>query len=114
MKYMLLFCGTAAEDEAWWRMSPEAKDEGYKQVGAWFEKYGPKLGDGCQLQPASTATTVRRDAGRNPVVTDGPFAESGEAVGGYTIMSAADLDEVLAAAKSWPGGAVEIRPVVER
>ena len=69
---------------------------------------------GYQLQPVSTATTVRRGENGSRVVTDGPFAESGEVVGGYCIVNVADLDEALALAKSWPGGSVEVRPVVER
>jgi hypothetical protein len=48
-------------------------------------------------------------------VTDGPFSESKETVGGYGILSVANLDEAIAIAKSWPGGGtVEIRPVVDR
>lgn len=114
MKYMLLFCGTVAEDEQWQAMPEKEREKAYGSVMEWFNKYGPKLEGGHQLQAVSTATTVRKDARGKPVVTDGPYAESGEVVGGYTIMAAEDLDEVLVAAKEWPAGPVEIRPVVER
>ncbi len=114
MKYMLLFCGTVAEDEAFNAMPDDQRKEEYGLVMEWFTKYGANMEDGYQLQPVSLATTVRRDPHGKPVITDGPYAESGEVVGGYTIMKAQDLDEVLAAAKEWPAGPVEIRPVVER
>jgi hypothetical protein len=61
-----------------------------------------------------TATTVKFNGGK-PVVTDGPFSESKETVGGYGVLSVANLDEAIAIAKTWPGGgAVEVRPVVVR
>ncbi|MFI5387960.1 MAG: YciI family protein [Fimbriimonadales bacterium] len=114
MKYMLLFCGTLAEDEAWRSMPPEQIAEAYKRVEGWFATNGGGIEGGYELQPASTATTVRKDENGSPFVTDGPYAESGEVVGGYVIVKADDLDQVLALAKTWPGGAVEVRPVVER
>jgi hypothetical protein len=70
-----------------------------------------------QLQPTSTATTVRVEDGRT-LTTDGPFAETKEALGGYYLLEADDLDAALEVAARIPaarmGGAVEVRPVVER
>jgi hypothetical protein len=67
------------------------------------------------LQPTATATSVRvRDGSR--VVTDGPFAETREQLGGYFLIDARDLDEAIAIAARIPGarrGTVEIRPVME-
>lgn len=67
------------------------------------------------LQPVATATSVRvRDGQR--LVTDGPFAETREQLGGYYLVEARDLDEALAIAERIPGakvGTVEVRPVVE-
>jgi hypothetical protein len=67
------------------------------------------------LHSVSTATTVRvRDA--RPLVTDGPFAETREQLGGYFLINARDLDEAIAIAARIPGarkGTVEIRPVME-
>ncbi len=65
---------------------------------------------GNALQPTSTATSIRAD-----VVTDGPFAETKEALGGYYLIEAADLDQALAVAKLCPArfGGVEVRPVLE-
>jgi hypothetical protein len=67
------------------------------------------------LHPVSTATSVKIRSGK-PLVTDGPFAETTEALGGYFLIDVADLDEALAVAKRIPGarkGTVEVRPVVE-
>ena len=67
------------------------------------------------LQPVATATSVRVRDGRR-LVTDGPFAETREALGGYFLVEARDLDEALAIAARIPGarrGTVEVRPVVE-
>ena len=67
------------------------------------------------LQPVATATSVRVRDGRR-LVTDGPFAETREALGGYFLVEARDLDDALAIAARIPGarrGTVEVRPVVE-
>jgi hypothetical protein len=72
---------------------------------------------GAQLQPAETATSVRVVGGRT-LVTDGPFADTKEVLGGFCLVEAADLDEALELAARIPaarlGGAVEVRPVVRR
>ena len=70
-----------------------------------------------QLHPADTATTVRVEDGRT-LTTDGPFIEAKEALGGYYLYEAENLDAAIALAARIPaarmGGAVEVRPVVER
>ena len=75
----------------------------------------PACLDGAQLAPTTTATTVRESAGR-PLVTDGPFADTKEILGGYYIIEAPDLDAATAFAQRIPivrhGGSVEIRPLV--
>jgi hypothetical protein len=70
---------------------------------------GAKVLAGNALQPTSTATTIRND-----VVTDGPFIESKEALGGYYLIEANDLDQALAVGKLCPasGGGVEVRPIM--
>jgi hypothetical protein len=74
-----------------------------------FEQAGEHIIGGTALQPTMTATTIRAD-----VVTDGPFAETKEALGGYYLIEAADLDEALTVAKLCPArfGAVEVRPIL--
>jgi hypothetical protein len=67
------------------------------------------------LHPTSTATSVRRREGK-PLVTDGPFAETREQLGGFFMVDAKDLDEAITIASQIPSGkwgTVEIRPVVE-
>ena len=72
---------------------------------------------GSQLQPPDTATTVRV-AGHETLLTDGPFIEAKEFFGGYYLVEADDLDAATAIAARVPaagmGGAVEVRPIVER
>jgi len=71
--------------------------------------------DAAPLHPTSTSTSVRvRDA--RPLVTDGPFAETREQLGGYFLIEARDLDEAIAIAARVPGsqaGTVEVRPVMD-
>lgn len=71
------------------------------------------LRGGSGLQPSTTATTVR--GGGEVVLTDGPFVETKEQLGGFYVLDVADLDEAIAWAKKIPavqwGGAIEVRPV---
>jgi hypothetical protein len=77
----------------------------------------PGVYGGEQLQPATTATTVRVENGQT-IVSDGPFAESKDVFGGFYLVEAADLDAALEIAARIPaarmGGSVEVRPIVER
>jgi hypothetical protein len=72
---------------------------------------------GAQLQPAETATSVRVIGGRT-LMTDGPFADTKEVLGGFYLVEAANLDEAIELAARIPaarlGGTVEVRPVVPR
>jgi hypothetical protein len=77
----------------------------------------PETVGGAQLQPVEAATTVRVEDGRT-LTTDGPFAETKEVLGGFYMLEADDLDSALEVAARIPaarmGGAIEVRPVVER
>jgi hypothetical protein len=77
----------------------------------------PRSVTGAQLQPAETATSVRVVGGRT-LMTDGPFADTKEVLGGFYLIEAADLDEAIELAVRIPaarlGGVVEVRPVVQR
>ncbi|MEO5703456.1 MAG: YciI family protein [Candidatus Limnocylindrales bacterium] len=69
--------------------------------------------DGDELEPTTTATTIRVRDGQM-LITDGPFAETKEALGGYYLIEAADLDEAIELAKACPGaawGSIEVRPI---
>jgi hypothetical protein len=70
---------------------------------------GASVVGGEALQPSSTASTVRGDA----LVTDGPFADTKEALGGFYVIDAPDLDVALRLAKLCPASNVEVRPVLE-
>ncbi len=113
MKYVLLMCESGAEEaeRAGVRASgsPEAMAAYYRARMAWFQRHGDKLRGGQELKASGTAATVRRG-----VVTDGPFIEGNEVIGGYVEVEVADLDEAIALARDWPAGPVEIRPVYER
>lgn len=111
MKYVMLILDTPAEPAP---QSPEW-NAWYAEVGAWYEKWGAtgKLDGGHQLQPTQTAKTVR-SAG----VTDGPFIETKEALGGYSVIEADSIDDAVEVAKTWPGVdrgwiTIELRPVIE-
>ena len=87
----------------------------YAEIGAWYEKWGAtrKLDGGHQLQGADSAKTVRA-AG----VTDGPFVEMKEVLGGYSVIDADTIDEAVEVAKNWSGVdrgwiTIEVRPVIE-
>jgi hypothetical protein len=77
----------------------------------------PGVIGGDQLQPAETATTVRVEDGKT-LATDGPFIDTKEVLGGYYLYEADDLDRAIEVAARIPaarmGGAIEVRPVVER
>ncbi len=112
MKYMLMFAGN---EESYERTSPEEMRRGYEAVGKWWEEHSAagRIVGGQELKGTRTATTVRRKDGKI-TVTDGPFIESKEALGGFAIVDVPDLDAAIALAKSWPAlETVEIRPIVE-
>lgn len=76
--------------------------------------HGAALRGGNALQPTATATSLRPDGAGGFTVTDAPFAETKEALGGYYLIEAADLDEAVAIAQQVPmfAGGVEVRPVL--
>jgi len=115
MKYVLLFCGTRADQQAFDAMSPDELGARYAEVSRWFQQNGSKILESQQLQGPEAATTVRFGQDGQVTITDGPFIETNEIVGGYTTVEVGDLDEALRMARSWPGrGVVEIRPVMGR
>ena len=110
MKYLLMFVDTERD---WSKASPAELQEMGATVGEWWGRHAAagRIFVGAQLQPVTTATTVRLDRGK-PIVTDGPFIEAKERIGGFALVDVADLDEALEMAKSWPvGGLVEVRPL---
>jgi hypothetical protein len=119
MKYMLLIqlgdAPTPYSPEAWGRL-PEDEQ---KAVYAAYQEINETPGvtpSGVQLQPPEMATTVRVQDGKT-LTTDGPFVATKEALGGWLLYEADDLDAAIELASRIPaarmGGAVEVRPVVE-
>jgi hypothetical protein len=111
MKYMLLIY---LDENA---ITQAERDQCYKDSAAYASKLhetGHFLGT-APLYPTSTATSVRVKDGKR-VVTDGPFAETREQLGGYFLIDAKDLDEAIDIAGRVPAGrwgTVEIRPIIE-
>jgi hypothetical protein len=118
MKYMLLIhqgtSPTPRSPEDWATLSEDEQKAVYRDYQAINETPGVTPGFGLALP--ESATTVRVQDGR-ALITDGPFAETKEAIGGYLIFEADDLDAAIELASRIPaarlGGAVEVRPVVE-
>jgi hypothetical protein len=114
MKYMLALIG----DES--RIADATPEQRREAMRGW-DDYTRALMDagvylgGEGLQPSATATTVKIEPSGETFVTDGPFAETKEQLGGFYLLDCSDLDEALAWAKKipMPGGNVEVRPVMD-
>ncbi len=110
MKYALLIYIKPGSFEALSEDEREAVSREYFAI-----RDDPNCVDGAQLAPLETATTVRQDNG-HPLITDGPFADTKEFLGGYYLFEADNVDPVLEAAARIPaarmGGAIEVRPLV--
>jgi hypothetical protein len=118
MKYMLLIhqgsAPTPYDQDAWQRLSEDERKAVQSDYMAINQT--PGVTPGVGMQPPETATTVRVEDGRT-LTTDGPFVAVKEALGGYLVFEADDLDAAIELASRIPaarmGGAVEIRPVAE-
>jgi hypothetical protein len=110
MEYALLIYG----DEKAWEARDEAEiranNERHARFAAMLAARGAMRG-GKELAGTGSATTLRR-TGDGVGVTDGPFAETTEVLGGYYLIEAADLDEAIALARELPEPVIEIRPIV--
>ncbi len=114
MRYMLLIYMSQSTTE-WDKLSASEQDQ---ILGEYRAISGvPGVTGGEQLQPPAMATTVRVEAGQ-ALITDGPFAATKDVLGGYYLLEADDIDAALEVASRIPaarmGGAIEVRPVVER
>ena len=112
MKYALLIYSSPEPYESLSEDEQRAILGEYMAIGE-----SPGVAGGTQLQPATSATTVRVDNGQ-ALLTDGPFVDAKEYLGGFFLFEADDLDAATAIAGRIPaarmGGAVEVRPIVER
>jgi hypothetical protein len=110
MQYALLIYG----DEKVWESRDTAEEQAnHERHRRFMELLASRdaMRGGAELAGTSTATTVR-GSGDDVTVTDGPFTEAAEQLGGFYLIEAADLDEAIALAKALPEGIVEVRPVV--
>jgi hypothetical protein len=114
MQYIMM---VYIDEQRWAEVPKDERNRVHEACGKWHEelvKSGQSL-SAVGLQPVSTATTLRERDGK-VIITDGPFAETKEVLGGYEIVECKDLDEALAIAKRFPslpaGLTVEIRPLV--
>lgn len=115
MRYLALIYGDEKVGERMTEVEQNAN------MAAWFSftddlaKSGKMIG-GEALQPTATATTVRQGNG-SPLVTDGPFAETKEQLGGFYLISADNIDDAITWVAKMPniprGGSVELRPIME-
>ena len=121
MKYAALLTNLEDDVIAWEQMSPEeAAAARAEEVPKWEALFGElgqsgKLGFGAELDSPKTAKTVRVRDGET-IVTDGPYAETKEQIGGVMELNADDLDEAIAIASRIPvvfRASVELRPVIE-
>ncbi|MGH2797459.1 MAG: YciI family protein [Thermoleophilaceae bacterium] len=114
MKYLLqIYSGAATAELA--RLSAHEQEA---ILGEYIAiRQSPGVIGGDQLQPVETATTVRVQDGET-LLTDGPFVDAKEHLGGFYVIQADDLDAALEIAARLPaarmGGAIEVRPLVER
>ena len=114
MKYMLLIYH---DEQSWGAISESERQQifaDYRKLREQLLKSGQFV-TGSQLQPISTATSVRVRDGKE-LVTDGPFADTHEQLGGYFLIEAENLDEATSMAARIPSaktGTIEVRPLVE-
>jgi hypothetical protein len=118
MKYLLLIhqgeTPTPRDPEAWARLSEDEQKAVYRDYQAINQT--PGVTPGLGLDSPDTATTVRVEDGKT-LTTDGPFVAVKEALGGYLVYEADDIDAAIELAARIPaarlGGAIEVRPIVE-
>jgi hypothetical protein len=109
-KYAFLFIDDGVEYQG--DPTPE-QQQVYADIFKWFDANRSRFADGGEeLQPARTATTIRK-SGSKITVGDGPFIEAKEGIGGFSIIQAKDMADAVALAKTWPGYGLEIRPLNE-
>lgn len=108
------------DDESWYNeVTPDTWEAAMKlhaEFAAAVEAAGARILEGRALERSTTATTVTKDwndASAAPVVSDGPFIETKEALGGFYLVEARDLDQALELANLCPSGHVEVRPVMD-
>ena len=114
MKYMLMFCKSDDDDRRFLAMDDAQRAQLFQRVADWQTEFKSSFVDqGYRLGPSQAATTLRHTDDGQVIITDGPFVEGGEVVGGYSIVEVPDLDRALRIARAFPAcPTVEIRPIL--
>jgi hypothetical protein len=116
MKFLLLYF---FDEHAWSAMAPAERENALQRIQSWRREPAhaqPVLHTGELRGKEEVVTVFLGPAGHteSPQVVPGPFLQASEALGGYLVVEAADQDDAIALAKSWPtGGTFEIRPIRE-
>lgn len=111
-EYLVLLFG---DESVWEQASPQEREEIFAAHGAFTEQCGARgheITGGAELAHSRTARTVRRGDDGRTTVTDGPFAEAVEQIGGFYQVRTADVDDLLALVAAHLGDGAEVRPVV--
>lgn len=121
MRYVLMNWVHPNDAAAWEAWSDEQKQADVQRHVEWFGKHREHIAGGEELGDVRTVKTLRPGRqGEGVVVTDGPFVESKEILGGFVIIDAADLDEAVAIASDWPSlrslpnSTIQLHPVFVR
>ncbi len=116
MKYFVLLAAQGGDRGPWDELSPAEQEADMAKHGAFSEacdqREGVQLVGGEALGDGSMATTLRTKDGE-VVVTDGPFAEAAEQIGGYYVVEAPNLDTVIELCRMLPPYDIELRPVLD-
>ena len=121
MRYVLFNYVHPEDAAAWEAWSPEEQAADIERHRAWFGKWREHIRGGEELDAPHRVKTLRRGRqGEGIVVTDGPYVETKEILGGFVIFEAADVAEALAIAGEWPSlanqpnGTVQVQPIFPR
>jgi hypothetical protein len=116
MKYFVLLAGYG-ELPGWDELSPEEQQASMEQHNAFGraceERAGVTMVVGEALGDGTTATMLRTNRAGETTITDGPFAEAAEHIGGFYVLEAPDLDTVIELCRILPAYDIEIRPVID-
>src|SRR5918992_1465052 len=121
MRYVIFNWVHPDDAAAWERWTPEQQAADVERHREWFRKFGDKVVSGEELDAPAKVKTLRPGRqGDGLVVTDGPFVETKELLGGFVVIEAADVDEAVAIASEWPSlgsppnATVHLHPVYGR
>ncbi len=105
-----------AEESAWESLSEEEQQKIFQEYELFSQRHSEVIRGGAELHPTQSATSIRSDGKGGHLLTDGAFAETKEALGGYFLVEVETLDNALALAKElplWSSAGVEVRPTID-